>query len=152
MQARMRNPAMLLPDTLQPLMTLGASLQKAAPATLLGLIHLRVSQLNGCAACLALHLRMKQTEETPERLFTLPAWRESPYFTDPERAALALAEEITHIEHGVSDEVWQTAARHFDEPTLAAIVVYVATVNLYNRVNVATRQVAGQEEWAREKR
>jgi alkylhydroperoxidase family enzyme len=59
---------------------------------------------------------------------------------------------MTHIEHGVSDEVWQTAARHFDEPTLAALVVYVATVNLYNRVNVATRQVAGQEEWAREKR
>jgi AhpD family alkylhydroperoxidase len=143
---------MLLPDALQPLMALGATVQKAAPATVLGLVHLRVSQMNGCAACLALHLRMKQTEETPERLFTLPAWRESPYFTDAERAALALAEEMTHLEHGVSDEVWQEASRHFDERTLAAIVVHIATVNLYNRVNVATRQVAGQEEWTREKR
>jgi AhpD family alkylhydroperoxidase len=152
MQSRMKNPAMVLPDVLQPLMALGAATQKAAPAKVLGLLHLRVSQINGCAACLALHQRMQKGDETAERMITLAAWRESPYFTDAERAALALAEQMTHIEHGVADEVWQEAARHFDEPTLGAIVVYVATVNLYNRINVATRQIAGQEEWAREKR
>ena len=135
---------MLVPDTMQLLMSLGAATQKGAPQKVLSLLHLRVSQINGCAACLDLHLHMqKQSEETAERLFTLPAWRESPYFTDAERAALALAEQITHIDHGVSDEVWGEAARHFDEPTLATIVMHVAVVNLYNRLNVATRQVAG---------
>lgn len=151
MQARMRNPAMILPDSMEPLMALGAITKKGAPAKVLGLLHLRVSQINGCAACLDLHLRMpKDADETPERLFTLPAWRESPYFSAAERAALALAEQITHIDQdGVTDEVWQEAARHFDEPTLATIVLYVAVVNLYNRVNVATKQVAGPQQWER---
>jgi AhpD family alkylhydroperoxidase len=153
MHARMRNPAMIIPGSMEPLLALGAITKKGAPAKVLGLLHLRVSQINGCAACLDMHLRVpRDADETPERLITLAAWRESPYFTPAERAALALAEQITHIDReGVTDPVWQEAARHFDEPTLATIVLYVATVNLYNRVNVATKQVAGPQDWERRK-
>ena len=142
---------MLVPNAGQSLMALGQLAKASAPEKLLGLLHLRVSQINGCAACLNLHVLMKDIDETPERLFTLPAWRESPFFTPAERAAFALAEQITRIEGGVSDEVWDEAARHYDQPTLAAIVLHVSVVNLYNRVNVATRQVAGQEEWLKTK-
>lgn len=147
MEARIRNPAMTIPNAGQPLMALGQVIKASAPEKLLGLLHIRVSQINGCAACLNLHVLMKDIDETPERLFTLPAWRESPFFTPAERAALALAEQVTRIEGGVSDEVWAEAARHYDERTLAGIVLHVSVVNLYNRLNVATRQVAGQEEW-----
>jgi AhpD family alkylhydroperoxidase len=151
MQARIRNPAMIIPESMDPLMALGAITKKRGPAKVLGLLHLRVSQINGCAACLDLHLRApKQDEPTPEQLVTLPAWRESPYFSPAERAALALAEQITHIDRdGVTDDVWQEAARHFDEATLANLVLYVGIVNLYNRMNVATKQVAGPQEWER---
>ena len=115
------------------------------PATIRELVKLRVSQLNGCAFCVDMHSHdLKDAGETDERLFAVVAWREAPYFTEQERAALALAEEATRLgPEGVSDEVWQQATKHFDEPTLAALVVAIATINAWNRYGVTLRLVAG---------
>jgi alkylhydroperoxidase family enzyme len=92
----------------------------------------------------------KQAGETDERLYAAAAWRVAPYFTDAERAALALTEAVTRLSNcadPVSDEIWDEAARHYDERPLAALVIAIAGSNLWNRLNVATRQVAG--DWAK---
>jgi len=143
MKSRMRNPAMILPDVMAPMQALGKVTETALPEKLRGLVHMRASQLNGCAFCLELHTK-SHTDETPQRMLTVAAWRDSPFFTDAERAALALTEAITLIaEDGVPDDVWDEAKRHFDERQLAALVLHATLVNVWNRVNVATRQVAG---------
>lgn len=88
----------------------------------------------------------KKAGETDERLFAVAAWREAPYFTDAERAALALAEPVTRLSDRpdtVPDEVWEEVSRHYDEPAPAALILSIATVNLWNRLNASTRQVAG---------
>jgi hypothetical protein len=88
----------------------------------------------------------QEADETDERLFAVSAWREAPYFTDAERAALALSEAMTRLSDSsdpVPDKVWNEAARHYDEKALASLVLWIATTNLYNRVNVTTRQPAG---------
>ncbi len=117
------------------------------PSGTLDLVHLRASQINGCSVCVDMHSRdARKAGETEERLFAVAAWREAPYFTDPERAALALAEAVTRLsdrEDPVPEAVWDEAARHYEEPALAALILSIATVNLWNRLNAATRQVAG---------
>jgi AhpD family alkylhydroperoxidase len=148
MQARMKNPAMIVPDAMQALLALGASAEKGDVSTrTLGLVHLRASQINGCSLCVDMHPRMlKKAGETDERLFALAAWRDAPYFSDAERAALALTEAITRISDRadpVPDEIWKEAARHYNERALAALILSIATINVWNRLNVATRQVAG---------
>ena len=147
MQARINNPAMVIPEAMQPLQALGKVIQNGSvPARTLALVHLRTSQINGCAFCLALHTTVFKDDETPERLVTVAAWRESPYFTDAERAALGLAEAVTRIadsSNPVPDEIWNEAARHYDERGLATLVLAISATNVWNRVNVATRQVAG---------
>ncbi|TDC79569.1 carboxymuconolactone decarboxylase family protein [Streptomyces hainanensis] len=111
------------------------------------LVKLRVSQINGCGFCVDMHAKDAQRAgETDERLFSVAAWREAPYFTDAERAALALAESATRIAdnpEGVPTEVWDEAARHFDEEQLAGLVVAIAAINAWNRMNVTLRQPAG---------
>jgi AhpD family alkylhydroperoxidase len=149
MQARMKNPAMIVPDAMKALYALGASAEKGGvPSRTIGLVHLRASQINGCSVCVDMHPRLLKKEgETDERLFTVAAWRDAPYFTDAERAALALTEAVTRLsdrEDPVPDEVWEEAARHYDEPALAALILAIATINVWNRLNVATRQVAGE--------
>jgi AhpD family alkylhydroperoxidase len=151
MQARMKNPVMILPDAMQALLAVHASTEKAGvPPRTLGLVQLRASQINGCSVCVDMHPRaLKQAGETDQRLFAVAAWRDSPYFTDAERAALALTEAVTRLsdrEDAVSDEVWNDVARHYDEPALASLILSIAMINVWNRLNVATRQVAGQ--WA----
>jgi AhpD family alkylhydroperoxidase len=147
MQARIKNPAMVIPEAMQPLQALGTVVQNGSvPARTLALVHLRTSQINGCAFCLALHTTIFKDDETPERLVTVAAWRESPYFTDAERAALGLTEAVTRIADSsdpVPDEIWNEAARHYDERGLATLVLAISATNVWNRVNVATRQVAG---------
>jgi alkylhydroperoxidase family enzyme len=87
---------------------------------------------------------LKAAGETDERLFSVVTWREAPFFTEPERAALALAEEATWLgKDGVSDAVWERAREHFDDPTLAALIVAIATINAWNRYAVTTRVPAG---------
>jgi len=147
-QARMKNPAMIVPDALQALLALGASAKKGGvPQQTLGLVHLRASQINGCSLCVDMHARdLKKSDETDERLFAVAAWREAPYFTDAERAALALTEAATRLSdraEPVPDEIWDEAALHYDEQALAVLVVNIALINFWNRINVTTRQVAG---------
>lgn len=119
----------------------------SAPDDVLELVRLRVSQINGCSVCVDLHShRASAAGESNERLWTVSAWRDTPFFTDRERAALALAEATTRIADnpdGVPDDVWQEAARQFDEAALAALVMAIASVNAWNRVNVAARLRAG---------
>jgi len=148
MQARMKNPALIVPEALQALLALAAATKKAGiPARTLELVNLRASQINGCGVCVEMHARdLRKQGETDERLFTVSAWRDTPYFTDAERAALALTEAATRIsdrEDPVSDEVWAEAARHYEQPALGALVIAIANINTWNRLNVATRQVAG---------
>ena len=146
MQARIKNPAFLVPDALASLQALGKVVGAAVPARLNELLHVRASQLNGCAVCLEGHRRHALRHgETDERLFAVAAWQDSPLFTPAERAALALTEAVTRLP--VPDEVWEEAARHFDEAQLAALVLSIATINVWNRLNVATRQIAGATTW-----
>ena len=148
MQARMTNPAFLVPDAMNALLTVGKATTKAGvPATTLDLVHLRASPINGCSYCVDLHARtLKKAGANDERLFAVAAWRESPYFTDAERAALALAEAATRLSDRsdpVPDAVWAEAEKHYEPQALAALVMSIAMVNLWNRLNVTTRQVAG---------
>jgi AhpD family alkylhydroperoxidase len=148
MEARMKNPAAVIPGAWQAVQALGATTEKGGvPAGTLALVHLRASQVNGCSPCV--HggaAQMRKAGETEDRLATVAAWRDAPFFTDAERAALALTEAATRLADRadpVPDEVWDEAARHYDERGLAALVLEIAVANLYNRLNLTTRQVAG---------
>jgi AhpD family alkylhydroperoxidase len=148
MQARMSNPAMIVPKAMQALQAVGALTQNSGlKEGLLELVYLRASQINGCSVCVDGHPRLaKKAGETDERLFAVAAWRDSPYFTDAERAAFALTEAVTRLSDRpdpVPDEIWNEAAKHYDEPTLAMLLIAIANINVWNRLNVATRQPAG---------
>lgn len=151
-KSRIKNPAMIVPEAMAPLQALGQVLYQAKgeAGRALSLAMLRASQLNGCALCLAGSCRvLRGSGETEDRLLAVSAWRESTSFSARERAALALAEAMTRLSDRtdpVPDAIWDEAARHFDERDLALLVLGVATQNLYNRINVTTRQVA--EDWA----
>lgn len=149
MQARMSNPAKILPDMMQPIQTLlKATRQGDVPSATLELVHLRASQINSCSFCVYSGAHSaKKAGETDERLFAVAAWREAPCFTDAERAALALTEAVTRLADRadpVPDAIWDEAARHYDEKGLAALLLMIATTNLFNRLNVPIRQAAGQ--------
>src|SRR5579859_2872039 len=145
MEPRIKNPAMTLPGAMDAILALGKAIEAGGvPRTTLELCNLRASQINGCAVCLDLHSRaLKKLGERDEKLFAVAAWREAPYFSAAERAALALAEAGTRIaDRGdpVSDEVWREATRHYDEKALAALVLSIGAINLWNRLNATTRQ------------
>jgi AhpD family alkylhydroperoxidase len=149
MQARMTSITALVPDALKALIAFSASARNdGVPETTANLVHLRASQINGCSVCTEMHSReMKKAGESDERVFAVAAWRESPYFTDAERAALALTEAATRLADRpdpVPDEVWNEAARHYDERALACLIVEIATINAFNRLSVPTRQQAGR--------
>ena len=153
MSARISNPATILPGAVPAVQALlNATHEGGVPATTLELVHLRASQINGCSFCVDLGARgLKKLGETDERLFAVAAWREAPYFTDAERAALALAEAVTRLadqSDPVPDVVWDEAARYYDEKGLGALVLMIATTNFFNRVNVTTRQVAGSRTYS----
>jgi AhpD family alkylhydroperoxidase len=145
----MTNPAMSLPGAMEALMTLGKSMaQCGVPRATLELMNMRASQINGCSVCLDMHSRtLKKVGEKDERIFALAAWREAPYYSDAERAALALTEAATRLNDRadpVPDEIWKEAARHYDESALGALVMAIGLINLWNRLNAATRQVGGE--------
>src|ERR1700758_1221403 len=148
MTARMNNPASVLPDSMKGIQSIIKAAHSAGvPQSTMELAHLRASQVNGCSPCVySGAISAKKAGESDERLFAVAAWRETDFFTEGERAALALAESMTRPPDrcdAVPDEVWDEAAKHFDEKQLAAVVLWVATTNLFNRVNAATRQPAG---------
>lgn len=133
---------------LKYLMSAGKALRDTTlPLTTQELVSVRVSQINGCAACLDMHTKEAlAVGEDPVRLGLVAAWPEATVFTDAERAALELAEEGTRLAdaaHGVSDEVWANAAKHYDQQQLAALVLLVGFMNLANRMNIITRQPGG---------
>jgi AhpD family alkylhydroperoxidase len=143
----MKNPAMVL-GAMQPVQGLFKAVYTGGvDQATLELVHLRVSQVNGCSACVDSGAKSaRKVGETEERLFALAAWREAPYFSDAERAALALAEAATRLADRpdpVPDGVWDDAADHYDERQLAALVLMIGVTNLFNRLNATTRQVAG---------
>lgn len=149
MQSRIDHPAQTVPGAMQALLKLEKATQQAAiPETTHELLKLRAGQINGCSGCVDLHSRkLKAAGEPDERIFMVSAWRESKYFTDAERAALALTEAVTRVADRpdpVPDEVWDEAARHYDEAQLAALVLSIASINAWNRINVATRQITGE--------
>lgn len=148
MEPRMSNLPAIAAGGFKAMLNLEGFVAKSAvPASTLELVRIRVSQINGCGFCVDMHARdAKKAGETDERLWAVAAWREAPYFTDEERAALALAEAATRIADnpaGVPDDVWDEAADAYDEESLAALLFAIAAINAWNRLNVTTRQVAG---------
>ncbi|KOU56431.1 alkylhydroperoxidase [Streptomyces sp. MMG1533] len=136
---------------LKYLMSAGKAIKDSPlPAATQELVALRVSQINGCAVCIDMHTKdAAAAGETSVRLNLVAAWREATVFTEAERAALELAEEGTRVADaagGVSDEVWTYAAKHYDEEQLTALVILISFMNTANRLNIITRQPAGNYE------
>jgi AhpD family alkylhydroperoxidase len=159
MQPRMASPVLNVPSALEALQSFSKAANEAArkaglPQSTIDLVDLRASQINGCAVCLDMHHRgAKKAGETDERLNTLAAWRDAPYFSEPERAALALTEAGTRLADkadGVPEAVFAEAAKHYAEPALGALILHIAAINTWNRLNVITGQVAGEwtAQWA----
>jgi AhpD family alkylhydroperoxidase len=148
MTARMTNPAFAVDGAMEALNAVSKSISRARVPISRELVHLRASQINGCAVCVDMHAKAaRRSGESEERIFSVAAWRETPYFSDAERAALSLTEAVTRIAdraEPVPDEIWEAAAEHFDEEQLGALVLDIGTVNLWNRINIATQQVVGE--------
>lgn len=148
MQARMNNPALAVPGALEALQAVSASvLATGLSETTLELVHLRASQINGCSVCLQMHARaLRKAGESDAKVDTVAGWPDSPYFDDAERAALALAEAVTRLSDRsdpVPDALYEAAAAHYDEQQLAGLILSIASINVWNRLNVTTQQVAG---------
>ena len=153
MEARMKNPAFVLPETVQGIQGIFKGIyQGGAPKELLEIVSLRASQINGCSACVHSHVHnLKQSGESDERVGNVAAWREAPFYSDIERAALELTEAVTRLADrsadAVSDDVWDAAADHFDEKQLSAIILTIAMTNFFNRINATIKEPAGSS-WA----
>ena len=147
-QPRMPSPVHVIPRSFRALSALASSTDEAGlPQQTVDLVHLRASQINGCGFCCEMHAReARERGESEERLATVAAWRDAPYFTDAERAALALTEAVTRIADAadpVTDEIWEEAARCYDEQELAALLIQIAAINTWNRLNVPIHNPAG---------
>lgn len=144
MQARMTHPVMLLPDAMSALKALNAAAEAEIPLRKRLLVHLRASQINGCSACVDMHAReLFQAGAPEEHIFAVAAWRDTPYFTEAERVMLELTEVMTRMadtSDPVPDPLWREVNRHFDEKQVAALLINIAQINLWNRLNVAIRQ------------
>ena len=148
MNPRMKNPVLVFPAALQAMLNVGKSVQTdRLPTVTRKLVHLRASQINGCGLCVDMHAKeLRHAEQSEDKVFAVSAWREAPYFTDAERAALALTEAATRLadqSDAVPDAVWNEAKQQFDEEALAALVIEIALINAWNRINATTRQPAG---------
>jgi AhpD family alkylhydroperoxidase len=143
----MTHPVFAVPAALQALTAYShAGEGLGVPAETLEMVHLRASQINGCSVCVGMHsANLKKEGISDERLFAVAAWRDAPYFTDAERAALELTETVTRIADrgdAVPDDVWDEVARHYDEQGLSALLIAITAINVWNRLNAATRQPA----------
>jgi AhpD family alkylhydroperoxidase len=140
---------MALPGAMEAIRRLDKSVENCGvPRATLELTNMRASQINGCSVCVDLHSRaLKKIGESDERIIGVGAWRDAPYYSDAERAALALTEAATRLnDRGdpVPDEIWKEAARHYDEAALTGLIMSIGVINLWNRLNVATRQESGE--------
>jgi AhpD family alkylhydroperoxidase len=148
MEPRMKSPVLVLPAAMEAVKIMGKAIEAAGvPRETLELVRLRASQINGCAVCLDMHTRaLVKYGVSSERINTVAAWREAPYFTDAERAALALTEAATRIadrSDPVPDEIWREAARHYNETALSAIVLSIGFIQFFNTINATTKAVTG---------
>ena len=139
---------MIVPGAMQSLHALAqASCDTGVAPELIDMVHLRASQINGCSVCVMMHTAdLRKRGESEDRITAVSAWRETPYFTDAERAALALTESVTRLADTpdpVPDPIWDAAAAHYDESQLAGLLLAIAGINVWNRLNAATRQMAG---------
>ncbi|MDI6102084.1 carboxymuconolactone decarboxylase family protein [Actinoplanes sp. NEAU-A12] len=144
----MKNPVTLIPAAMQPIQELiKAAHSQNVPQEIMELVHLRVSQVNGCSFCVDGGVKsLRKLGVSDERIGLVAAWRETSYYTDAERAALALAESATRLADrtdAVPDDVWAAATEHFEEQQLASILIWIAVTNLFNRLNAPIRQIAG---------
>ncbi|MET8519290.1 carboxymuconolactone decarboxylase family protein [Nocardioides sp. NPDC004968] len=154
MSNRMKNPAEVIPQAFKGIGNLLAAVAEGGlPETTTELVAIRVSQLNGCAACLQGHaVRLAEVGLPIEKVVGLAAFRESPFFDEAEKAALSLADALTRLadsEDAVPDELWREVTKHYDEKQTAALVLCIATHNLFNRVNVTVREDAERPFWMR---
>ena len=146
----MINPAAAFPEIMEGIQKLLVATRRGrVPASVLELTHMRASQINGCSSCIegTINHAHRAGEAVDERLLMVAAWRHSSRFTAGERAALELAEEMTRLADRadpVPDDVWARVTEHYDERARTALVLHVALVNLFNRLNVSTRQPAGE--------
>ncbi|RZN28064.1 carboxymuconolactone decarboxylase family protein [Bradyrhizobium sp. Leo121] len=147
MQARMNHPVMVIPEAMKTMQALSNLPHGNLSEKLIELVQLRASQINGCSVCVDMHPKLaKRAGETDERLFCVATWRDAPYFTDAERSALALTESLTRLsdrEEGVPEAIWREADKHFNEKELASLILAIAVINVWNRLNVAVRQPVG---------
>jgi AhpD family alkylhydroperoxidase len=146
MEARMKNRANA--DVWGAIQQLNKAIHAGGVDPLvLELVHLRASQINGCSPCVHAGVASaKKRGETDERLHSVVTWRETPFFSEAERAALALTEAATRIQDGapgVTDEIWEAAAAHFDERQLSAVILNISLTNFFNRINRTLREQAG---------
>jgi AhpD family alkylhydroperoxidase len=147
MQARMSGQAN--PDVITAIQHLYKAIHAGGvDGRLLSLVHLRTSQINGCSPCVFASIASaRKAGETEERLHNVVAWRDTPFYTEEERAALALTEAATRLQDGaagVTDDIWDAAAGHFGEEQLGSIVLEIAMTNFFNRINRAVGEQAGK--------
>jgi AhpD family alkylhydroperoxidase len=148
MEARMTHPVFVVPETLTALRAYSEAAQGLGISDeTLEMVHLRASQINGCSVCVEMHsTALTKGGTSNEKLWAVAAWREAPYFSDAERAALLLTETLTRIADrgdAVPDDVWAEATRHYDERQMSALLIAITSINVWNRLNAATRQVSG---------
>ncbi len=148
MESRMKHPVFVVPEAMQALHALGKAVHKTGLSPqLIELVNLRASQINGCSVCVEMHSRsLKAAGESDERIWSVGAWRETPYYDEAERAALAVTEAATRLcdrADPVPDEIWDEVSKHFDETQLAGLMLAIAQINVWNRLNASTRQMAG---------
>jgi len=145
----MPNPVFILPEAMQAMFALNKSIDGELPSRLRGLVHLRASQINGCSVCVDMHAKELQHGGTPlDHIFAVSAWRETPFFSDAERAVLELTEHLTRLADQpdpVPDAVWDKVTKHFSQPEIAALLVDIAQINSWNRFNVAVRMMVGDK-------
>jgi AhpD family alkylhydroperoxidase len=144
----MEHPVLIIPGAFDALLALGkAGARGGLSQKTINLVLLRASQINGCSVCVHMHARdARKAGESDERLDTVAAWRDAPFFSDAERAALALTEAATRLSDRtdpVPDAIFDEAAKHYNQQALAALIITIAGINAWNRLNVTTRQVAG---------
>lgn len=135
------------PEALQTLLKLeGYVIESGIDHKLLELIKIRASQINGCAYCLDMHTKdARATGETEQRLYMLSAWREAPFYTEAERAAIALTEAVTKIsDAGVPTELYEQVRKHFDEGQFFNLIMAINAINCWNRIAISTGMVPGE--------
>ena len=148
MEPRMNHPVMVVPGAMDALQGLSSAAgETGVPFATLKMVELRASQINGCSFCVEMHSReLRKAGESEERIATVAAWREATWFSDAERAALALTEAVTRIAdrpESITDAIWADAAEHYDEKQLSGLLLDIGAINIWNRLNAATRQPAG---------